>query len=310
MWCSCRAFSAWMAANSSGSVCSTRILRSYMIGSPMNLCPLKQGLPRRTAERRRDKPRAARFPVVHKRQALVGFHVSGSTLCWMPRLSPVAYLASVADVTRAKVPGKWEAVCPRDVSTPRGSRTLSEPGEQGHFVTAGGRRCGRCGHRDDLCGSLGREVGWWRGGHGPATGDLAQPEMLGHHLGRIAAIVGKVACADIKAQPALHRTGARNALLQNLHAHTQIAHGVKGSKVPAKVLVLVVVHIGHHLHQPLSANGALCKWVEARLDGHDGKDQRRVDLGLCANFIGLGHQHAQRLRGDTVLLAEPAGYFN
>ncbi|MNV41215.1 hypothetical protein D3C71_1328440 [compost metagenome] len=131
--------------------------------------------------------------------------------------------------------------------------------------------------------------------------------MLGHHLGRIAAIVGKVACADIKAQPALHRTGARNALLQNLHAHTQIAHGVKGSKVPAKVLVLVGVHIGHHLHQPLGANGTLCKRVEARFDGHDGKDQGRVDLGLCANFIGLGHQHAQRLRGHTVLLAEPEG---
>lgn len=44
----------------------------------MNLCPLKQGLPRRTAERGRHGTRAARSPVVHKGPALVGFHVSGN----------------------------------------------------------------------------------------------------------------------------------------------------------------------------------------------------------------------------------------
>jgi len=78
--------------------------------------------------------------------------------------------------------------------------------------------------------------------------------------------------------------------------------------VAAKALVFVGVHAGHDLHEALGAHGALGKRVEARLDRHDGQDQRGVDLGAGADLIGLGHQHAERLGRHAVLLAEPEGH--
>ncbi|MNT24707.1 hypothetical protein D3C72_1601980 [compost metagenome] len=53
---------------------------------------------------------------------------------------------------------------------------------------------------------------------------------------------------------------------------------------------------------------ALRERVEAGLDGHDGQDQRRVELGALADLVGLGDQHAQRLGRNAVLLAEPVGH--
>ena len=129
--------------------------------------------------------------------------------------------------------------------------------------------------------------------------------MLSQHLGGIATVRGQVCSAHVKAQPALHRASACYAFLQHLHANPQVAHRVKRGKVTAKILVLVRVHTRHHLHEALGAHGTLCKRIETRFNGHDGKDQCRIDLGAATDFVGLGHQHGQRLRSHPVLLAQP-----
>ncbi|MPN18687.1 hypothetical protein SDC9_166050 [bioreactor metagenome] len=67
------------------------------------------------------------------------------------------------------------------------------------------------------------------------------------------------------------------------------------------------MHARHHLHQALRAHGALCKRVEAGLDGHDGQNQRGIELGASADGVGLGNERGEWLGRHAVFLAQPEG---
>ena len=114
-----------------------------------------------------------------------------------------------------------------------------------------------------------------------------QPALLGQHLAGVAAVVVEVGGADVEAQAGLESAGAADAFLEHLHADAQVGHRIEGREVAAEGLVLVVVHMRHHLHQPLRADGALRERVEARLDGHDGEDQGRVEPDPLADVPGF-----------------------
>jgi len=64
---------------------------------------------------------------------------------------------------------------------------------------------------------------------------------------------------------------------------------------------LVLVHPGHHLHQPLRAHRAFGKRVVARLDGDHGQQQQRIELFLAADLVDGIDQHRGRVIGHLVL---------
>ena len=132
--------------------------------------------------------------------------------------------------------------------------------------------------------------------------------MLCHHLGGVSTIIGQVGGAHVVAQTPFDGTCACNALLQHLDADAKVGHRVERCKVPTEILVLLRMHTGHHLHQALRTDRALGKRIEVRLDGHDGEDEGRIQLGACANVIRLGHQNAQGLWSHLVLFAQPKGH--
>ena len=132
--------------------------------------------------------------------------------------------------------------------------------------------------------------------------------MFGQHLGGVATIVRQVGCAHVITQAAFQRSSAGNAFLQHLDAHTHIGHRVKRSESATYGIVLVGVYPCHHLHQPLGAHRALGKGIEARLNGHDGQNQRGVEFGACTQFVGFCHQQTERLGRNAVFFAQPEGH--
>ena len=129
--------------------------------------------------------------------------------------------------------------------------------------------------------------------------------MFRHHLAGISRIALDIRRADVEAQTTLQRARARNAFLQNLHAHAQVGDGVERGQCATEYLVLVAVDLCHDLHQALGTHRTLGKGIEARFDRHDGQDQGRVELGSTANLVRFGDQRAQRLRCDAVFFAQP-----
>jgi len=129
--------------------------------------------------------------------------------------------------------------------------------------------------------------------------------LLDDHAGGVATVAFVKGRANVVAQAVLQAAGARDALLQHLHAHAQVADRVERSMGAAEGRVLVVVDAGHHLHQPLGADGTLRKGVEAGFNRHDGQDEGRVQAGALAHGPGFLHQGADRLGCDLVAAGQP-----
>ena len=87
--------------------------------------------------------------------------------------------------------------------------------------------------------------------------------MLRYDFADIAPIALQIGRAYIVFEAALDRSSAGNAFLQHLDADAQNGHWVKRGQFAAKVLVLFLMHMCHHLHQALRAHRALGKWIEA-----------------------------------------------
>ncbi len=266
----------------------------------------KQGLPRRTAEHNGPCSPCGTLPSGSQDEVPAGFHVSGGA-----RLRGCT--APIASRVPLECSGRQGGMAPRRASKPRG--------EQRELVLArgsGGRRIGGArglGRQRGLRRSLGgqhrrRRCGRGRrrrreDGHVAAIGHLAQAHVLGHDLDRVAAVVGQIGRTHVIAQPAFEGAGAGDAFLQHTDADAQVAHRVEGGEMAAEVLVLVGVHPCHDLHQALGAHGALREGIEARLHGHDGQDERGIELGAAADLVGLRHQRGEGFGRHAVFLAEP-----
>lgn len=79
-----------------------------------------------------------------------------------------------------------------------------------------------------------------------------------------------------------------DAFLQHLDADAQVGHRVKSGSFAAQVGILVVMNLGHDLHQALRADRALRKGIEARFNGHDGQNQGGIKFDFVANIKAFG----------------------
>ena len=132
--------------------------------------------------------------------------------------------------------------------------------------------------------------------------------MFCQHLGGIAAIVRQICSTDVVTQTPFQRARAGDAFLQHLHTDAHVGHRVEGSVVATEIVVLVVVHTCHDLHEALSAHRALRERVKAGFHRHDGENQGRIKLGARADGIGLGYECGDGLWRHAVLLAEPVSH--
>jgi hypothetical protein len=81
-----------------------------------------------------------------------------------------------------------------------------------------------------------------------------------------------------------------------------LATGFNAALTPLK---LVVVHLGHDLHQSLRADRAFRERIEAGFDGHYRQHQQRVDLHFPRRVVGRADQHVGGVAGDPVTLGQP-----
>ncbi|SOZ13863.1 hypothetical protein CBM2609_A120392 [Cupriavidus taiwanensis] len=140
------------------------------------------------------------------------------------------------------------------------------------------------------------------GGRAAHADQLAQAGALGQHLGAVAAI-GRRGGADVVLQAALERAGAGDAVLEHQRADLDVGVRVQGRGHAADGFVLVLVDLGHDLHQALRAHAALGVRVEAGLDRDHAQDQQRVDADLAPGQVG----RLDQLRGGLGRHAVLAG---
>ena len=102
--------------------------------------------------------------------------------------------------------------------------------------------------------------------------------------------------------------------MQHLGAHLDVELGIEqGVLLAAASTELVLVILGHDLHQPLGADMAYCARVEAGFDRHDGDDQQRVESTAAAGLFGRRKRWLEAIRRDPVVARHPvahAGHFD
>ncbi|SOY48677.1 hypothetical protein CBM2589_B210071 [Cupriavidus taiwanensis] len=141
------------------------------------------------------------------------------------------------------------------------------------------------------------------GGRAAHADQLAQPGALGQHLGAVAAIGGRGG-ADVVLQAALERAGASDAVLEHQRADLDVGVRVQRRGHAADGFVLVLVDLGHDLHQALRAHAAFGVRVEAGLDRDHAQDQQRVDADLAPGQVGRLDQLRGGLRRHAVLAGD------
>ncbi|SPD65461.1 protein of unknown function [Cupriavidus taiwanensis] len=132
---------------------------------------------------------------------------------------------------------------------------------------------------------------------------LAQAGTFGQHLGAVAAVGGRGG-ADVVLQATLERAGAGDAVLEHQRTDLDVGVRVQRRGHAADGFVLVLVDLGHDLHQALRAHAAFGVRVEAGLDRDHAQDQQRVDADLAPGQVGRLDQLRGRLGGHAVLAGD------
>ncbi|SPA45094.1 protein of unknown function [Cupriavidus taiwanensis] len=141
------------------------------------------------------------------------------------------------------------------------------------------------------------------GGRVAHADQLAQAGALGQHLGAVAAIGGRGG-ADVVLQAALERAGAGDAVLEHQRADLDVGVRVQRRGHAADGFVLVLVDLGHDLHQALRAHAAFGVRVEAGLDRDHPQNQQRVDADLAPGQVSRLDQLRGGLRRHAVLAGD------
>ena len=127
-----------------------------------------------------------------------------------------------------------------------------------------------------------------------------QPCALAEHLRAVAAIVRRVAGADVELQAAFEGTAAADQFMEDRRADLHVGDGIKRRQVTAVFREALRVDAGHDLHEALRAHGTCRERVQSGLDRHHRKDQQRVELLVLADLERVGDEHSRRPVRDAI----------